>query len=101
MKKTKVEEGSASSDPEDQQLLAALSRFAAGANLAIEEFRRGDRSVPDALALIYDPRAIAPGNTVSSTQIANVRVEQRGRGQQADAQGIGWHSRFFLNLLPI
>ena len=48
-----------------------------------------------------DPRAIQPGNLVASAQIANVRVEQRGRGQQADAQGIGWLSRFFLNLLPI
>ena len=48
-----------------------------------------------------DPRAIQPGNSVSSTQIANVRVEHRGRGQQADAQTIGWLSRFFLNVLPI
>ncbi|UUX97558.1 flagellar basal body L-ring protein FlgH [Aquabacterium sp. J223] len=48
-----------------------------------------------------DPRSIQPGNQVQSTQIANVRIEHRGRGQQADAQGIGWLSRFFLNLLPI
>jgi flagellar L-ring protein precursor FlgH len=48
-----------------------------------------------------DPRAIQPGNTVASAQIANVRIEQRGRGQQADAQGIGWLGRFFLNILPI
>jgi flagellar L-ring protein precursor FlgH len=48
-----------------------------------------------------DPRAIQPGNTVASAQIANVRIEHRGRGAQADAQGIGWLSRFFLNVLPI
>ncbi len=48
-----------------------------------------------------DPRAIQPGNSVASAQIANVRIEQRGRGQQADAQGIGWLGRFFLNVLPI
>jgi len=48
-----------------------------------------------------DPRAIAPGNTVASTQIANVRVMQRGRGQAAEAQSIGWLGRFFLNVLPI
>ncbi|HEX6707707.1 MAG TPA: flagellar basal body L-ring protein FlgH [Albitalea sp.] len=48
-----------------------------------------------------DPRAIQPGNTVPSAQIANVRIEHRGRGQQADAQGIGWLARFFLNVLPI
>ena len=48
-----------------------------------------------------DPRMIQSGNVVPSAQIANVRIEQRGRGAQAEAQGIGWLSRFFLNVLPI
>ncbi len=48
-----------------------------------------------------DPRMIQSGNFVASAQIANVRIEQRGRGAQAEAQGIGWLSRFFLNVLPI
>jgi flagellar L-ring protein precursor FlgH len=48
-----------------------------------------------------DPRMIQTGNVVASAQIANVRIEQRGRGAQAEAQGIGWLSRFFLNVLPI
>lgn len=48
-----------------------------------------------------DPRAIQPGNSVASVQIANVRIEHRGRGQQAEAQGIGWLGRFFLNVLPM
>jgi flagellar L-ring protein FlgH len=48
-----------------------------------------------------DPRAIQPGNSVPSTQIANVRVEHRSRGQQADAQVIGLLSRFFLSVMPI
>jgi flagellar L-ring protein precursor FlgH len=48
-----------------------------------------------------DPHMIQPGNVVASAQIANVRIEQRGRGAQAEAQGIGWLSRFFLNVLPI
>lgn len=47
-----------------------------------------------------DPRSIQQGNTVSSTQIANVRVEQRGRGPQENAHQIGWLSRFFLSLSP-
>jgi flagellar L-ring protein precursor FlgH len=38
---------------------------------------------------------------VPSAQIANVRIEHRGRGQAADAQGIGWLARFFLSVLPI
>ena len=48
-----------------------------------------------------DPRSIAPGNSVQSTQIANVRIEQRGRGQQAEAQSMGWLARFFLSLWPV
>jgi flagellar L-ring protein precursor FlgH len=48
-----------------------------------------------------DPRSIQPGNQVASGQLANVRVEQRGRGQVGDAQQIGWLSRFFLSLSPI
>jgi flagellar L-ring protein FlgH len=48
-----------------------------------------------------DPRMIQSGNTVPSAQVANVRIEQRGRGAQAEAQGMGWLSRFFLNVLPI
>jgi len=47
-----------------------------------------------------DPRAIQPGNTVASAQIANVRIDHRGKGAQADANGIGWLGRFFLNVLP-
>jgi flagellar L-ring protein precursor FlgH len=48
-----------------------------------------------------DPQLIQAGNTIASVQIANVRVEHRGRGAQADAQTMGWLSRFFLNILPI
>ncbi len=48
-----------------------------------------------------DPRAILPGNSVLSAQVANVRIEQRGRGAAADAQGIGWLGRFFLNVMPL
>ncbi|WP_284620193.1 flagellar basal body L-ring protein FlgH [Aquabacterium humicola] len=48
-----------------------------------------------------DPRSITTGNLVQSTQIANVRIEQRGRGQQAEAQSMAWLARFFLTLLPI
>jgi flagellar L-ring protein precursor FlgH len=48
-----------------------------------------------------DPRTIRPGNEVSSTQVANVRLDQRGRGAQAEAQMIGWLARVFLSVLPI
>ncbi|MEJ5999996.1 flagellar basal body L-ring protein FlgH [Paucibacter soli] len=48
-----------------------------------------------------DPRSILQGNTVPSASVANVRIEQRGRGVVNDAHGIGWLSRFFLNLSPV
>jgi flagellar L-ring protein FlgH len=47
-----------------------------------------------------DPMNILPGNSVRSSQIANVRLDHRGRGAQADVNGIGWLGRFFLNVLP-
>jgi len=47
-----------------------------------------------------DPRLIKPGNTISSNQVANVRVESRGRGAQAEAQTVGWLTRFFFSFLP-
>ena len=48
-----------------------------------------------------DPKSIQAGNSVLSAQIANVRVEHRGRGAQADAQAVGWLSRVFLSVMPI
>ncbi len=48
-----------------------------------------------------DPRAIQPGNSITSGLIANVRLEQRGRGAQAEAQAVGWLSRMFLSVMPI
>ncbi len=48
-----------------------------------------------------DPRTIQAGNSVASTQVANVRLEQRGRGPQAEAQAVGWLMRVFLSFLPI
>lgn len=47
-----------------------------------------------------DPRSIGQGNAVVSTAVANVRIEQRGRGAVNDAHAVGWLSRFFLNIAP-
>lgn len=47
-----------------------------------------------------DPRSIGAGNTVDSIAVANVRIEQRGRGPAEGLHGIGWLSRFFLSLSP-
>ncbi len=47
-----------------------------------------------------DPRAVQPGSVVSSTQVANARIESKGRGQQGEAQAMGWLGRFFMNVMP-
>lgn len=48
-----------------------------------------------------DPRNIQRGNLVDSTSVANVRLQQRSRGQGADAQVMGMLGRIFLNVLPL
>ena len=47
-----------------------------------------------------DPRNIQSGSVVSSTQVANARIQSRGRGAQDEAQTIGWLSRFFFSVSP-
>lgn len=47
-----------------------------------------------------DPRLLQPGSIVNSTQVANARIESRGRGAQAEAQTVGILARFFMALLP-
>ncbi len=50
---------------------------------------------------VINPATILPGNLVSSTQVADARLEYRGRGDIDRAQTTGWLSRFFLSWLPI
>ena len=47
-----------------------------------------------------DPRALQPGSRVSSSQVANVRVQSRGRGAQSEVQAMGWLSRAFNSVSP-
>lgn len=47
-----------------------------------------------------DPRAIQANSVVNSLQVANVRIESRGRGAQQEAQVMPWLNRFFMNVLP-
>lgn len=50
---------------------------------------------------VVNPVSVLPNNVVSSTQIADARLEYRGRGDIDRAQTTGWLSRFFLSWLPI
>ncbi|TAK91886.1 MAG: flagellar basal body L-ring protein FlgH [Burkholderiaceae bacterium] len=49
---------------------------------------------------VVNPSTILSGNRVSSTQVADARLEYRGKGQVDSAQAMGWLSRFFLSFLP-
>lgn len=50
---------------------------------------------------VVSPVSILPGNVVSSTQVADARLEYRGHGDIDRAQTTGWLARFFLSWLPI
>lgn len=48
---------------------------------------------------VVDPHMIQSGNVVQSTQVADVRLEHRGRGAQGDANAVGWLQRIFFSVL--
>lgn len=50
---------------------------------------------------VVNPVTIRAGNLVSSSQVAEARLEQRGRGDVGRIQGLGWLSRFFLSIAPV
>jgi len=49
---------------------------------------------------IVDPRSILGTNTVSSTQVADARIEYRTQGVLDEVQSMGWLQRFFLIASP-
>ncbi|MCZ7563132.1 MAG: flagellar basal body L-ring protein FlgH [Burkholderiales bacterium] len=49
---------------------------------------------------VVNPVTIQAANTVSSTQVADARMEYRGSGYIDEAQTMGWLARFFLTVLP-
>lgn len=52
------------------------------------------------LSGVVNPVTIMAGNSVSSTQVADARIEYRGRGALNEAQAPGWLARFFLTVAP-
>lgn len=49
---------------------------------------------------VVNPSTISGSNTVSSTQVADARIEYRGSGTVNEAQVMGWLARFFMTFLP-
>ncbi|WP_137937453.1 flagellar basal body L-ring protein FlgH [Chitinivorax sp. B] len=49
---------------------------------------------------VVNPSDIKVGNTVSSTKVADARIEQRATGALSAVQESGWLQRFFLTVMP-
>jgi len=49
---------------------------------------------------VIDPTRIGFGNSISSTEVADARIEYRGTGSVDSAQIMGWLAKFFLTFLP-
>jgi len=49
---------------------------------------------------VVNPSTITNGNSVSSAQVADARIEYRASGYIDEAQVMGWLARFFLTFLP-
>jgi flagellar L-ring protein precursor FlgH len=47
-----------------------------------------------------NPVYVNAANTVSSTRVADARIEYQGRGYLSEAQTMGWLQRFFLTVSP-
>lgn len=49
---------------------------------------------------VVNPSTISSANSVASSQVADARIEFKGRGEVDSAQAMGWLTRFFLSVLP-
>jgi flagellar L-ring protein precursor FlgH len=49
---------------------------------------------------VVNPSTIVGGNQVSSSQVADARIEYRANGYIDSAQVMGWLTRFFMTFLP-
>ena len=49
---------------------------------------------------VVNPNTVTAANTVTSTQVADARIEYKANGFLDSAQVMGWLGRFFLTFLP-
>jgi len=49
---------------------------------------------------VVNPANVTTSNTVTSTQVADARIEYKANGFIDSAQTMGWLSRFFLSFMP-
>jgi flagellar L-ring protein FlgH len=49
---------------------------------------------------VVNPLNVGAANQVSSTRVADARIEYKGRGYMSEAQTMGWLQRFFMSAAP-
>ena len=84
-------------------ITVTVTEVLANGNLVIAgEKQIGIRQNSETLRLtgVVDPALIQPGNLVSSTQIADVRLDYRGGGNIEEAQTQGWLGRAWNSWSP-
>jgi flagellar L-ring protein precursor FlgH len=52
------------------------------------------------LSGVVNPYFISTANTISSTNVADARIEYKATGVISEAQVMGWLARFFMSVLP-
>jgi flagellar L-ring protein precursor FlgH len=71
--------------------------------LIVGEKQVGVNQTVDSLRFsgVIDPRQIRPPNMIASTQVADVRLEFRGRGDIDRALTTGWMQKIFFSFAPL
>jgi len=82
--------------------VTVIDVLANGNLFVVGEKRIGIRQNSEVLKFsgVINPAQIQPGNLISSTQVADARLDYRGGGYIEEAQIKGWLSRFFDSFLP-
>lgn len=105
----------ASTSYEDKGLVSATNNFTGTISVTvIEVFSNGNLLVSGEKQVAFDkggefvrfsgvvtPDVIAPGNVVSSTRVADARIEYRTNSQIDRAEVANWLTRFFLSFIPL
>lgn len=100
---------------DDKGLVSATNNFTGTISVTVVEvFSNGNLLVSGEKQVAFDkggefvrfsgvvtPDAIAPGNIVSSTQVADARVEYRTNSHIDRAEVSNWLTRFFLSFVPL
>ncbi|HEU4536421.1 MAG TPA: penicillin acylase family protein, partial [Polyangiaceae bacterium] len=64
----------ASADPADREIVRVMGAYAAGVNAWIDELKAGQHALPEALALFYTPKFVAPWSEIDSLAIGELQA---------------------------